>query len=654
LLAFIAALALAQSSPLPVTDVTVFSDRARVTRSGTLAVSGDKKVELAVLLDTVEASSVNVTVSGAELLAVELSRLEDEQLPVGEARTLLTALEDNGDAFSRVQHEQVALADEERALASLAPQVPQVDPLKPAPKLNASGWTAAASFAADQLGRVQARGRELALKAQDLTDKRSELTTRAQLLGGAQRRSGLRVVASVRGNGPARFAVTYVAINARWFPTYDVQLQPDTGKVQVAFAGLVSQETGEDWSDAALTLSTAVPSAAVEFPTLLTWKIGTKERFIPTPAAVSEWVVPPPPVPPLPTMPREADLLRMSLAQVVNAPVGNAQVPPPEKAIAGKLRQDQKDQKGKKEYKKTTEYSFDGDTIEGDLSMPEPVPRPGAAPRAMPRRNSFAEEQPAPAPEAESISVTSAPSSYHESPPRFRTTGFSLSPPPAYERPQFAADLPAAAAGGYDLSWPSLQKETVQSGKGARRVALFTQSWPVTTERKLYPALFPESFLTAELKNPAAWPLPAGAAHLYVGADPAGTAKLKLVSPGETFTLPLGIDRALKPVRNVRVVDAERGVISKDDVSEYTVSIQLANPYRAPVAVRLYDQIPVTSDKEVEVKLLETKPAANVDSVRGHLEWRMSLAAGQKSEVSFRYTLKRPKGWKMNQWEVAP
>jgi hypothetical protein len=626
-LSLLAALALAQTAPLPITDVTVFSDRARVTRSGSLPVNGDKKLELATLVDSIDLSTVIVEVVGAELQAVELSHLDDEQLPVGEARTLLTQLEENADAIAKLSSETAALEDEKRTLAALSPQVPQGDPLKPAPKLSPAGWTAAVGFTADQLGRVQARERELALKRRDLDDKRAELMRKASLLGGAQRRTGTRVVASVRGTGPAHFAVTYVALRARWYPTYDVQLQPDTGKVQVSFAGLVSQETGEDWTEAALTLSTAVPSQAAEFPTLLTWKIGTKERFIPTPTAVSEVVRPPPPVPPLPILPREEDQLRSSLTQEVAGKEIEPQlksfvkIAPPQPAKPYGKKRPAPMEMPKEEY----------------AARPPPAPPPMAAPEA-----------------AESVTVAEVSGGRRSSGPTYRTTGFSLSPPPGYERPAFAADLPAAAAGGYDLSWPSLQKETVQSGKGARRVALFTQSWPVTTERKLYPALFPESFLTAELKNPAAWPLPAGTAHLYVGADPAGTAQLKLVSPGETFTLPLGIDRALKPIRNVKVVDAEHGIISKDDVSEYTVSIQLVNPYRAPVAVRLYDQIPVTSDKEVEVKLLETKPAATVDSVRGHLEWRFNLGAGQKQELSFRYTLKRPKGWKMNQWELAP
>jgi len=234
------------------------------------------------------------------------------------------------------------------------------------------------------------------------------------------------------------------------------------------------------------------------------------------------------------------------------------------------------------------------------------------------------------------------------------TFGFSLAPPPGARAPSYAADLPAAAAGGYDLAYLSLQRETVQSGKGARKVALFTEAWPVTVERKLFPALFPEAFLVAELKNPSPQPLPAGSANLYVGDDPAGTARLKLVSPGEAFTLPLGIDRALKPVRNVKVFQSQQGVINKDEISEYAVTIELANPYRSPVAVRLIDQLPVTTQKDVEIKLLDHKPLAIQDQRTGALEWRLTIPAAQKTVVAFKYSVRRPKGWLLQQAEVNP
>src|SRR6185312_10834876 len=98
-------------------------------------------------------------------------------------------------------------------------------------------------------------------KTDDLNKQRAKLMAEAQKLAAA-RRGGWKVTATVAGNGPARLDLTYVASNARWYPVYDLTLQPDGSNVEVAFAALVSQETGEDWTDARLTVSTAVPATS--------------------------------------------------------------------------------------------------------------------------------------------------------------------------------------------------------------------------------------------------------------------------------------------------------------------------------------------------------------------------------------------------------
>jgi len=235
--------------------------------------------------------------------------------------------------------------------------------------------------------------------------------------------------------------------------------------------------------------------------------------------------------------------------------------------------------------------------------------------------------------------------------PQAPASGVGLGPPPSYRPPPLPASSAAAAAGGYDLLYKSARAETVGSGQGTRRVALFARQWPVTVERKIFPALVPEAFLVAELKNPSGQPLPAGNANLFVGEDPAGTAQLKLVAPGEELTLPLGLDRAIRAVRNVRLVQTETGfIIGKEEVGEYVVTIELANPYPVPVPITVVDQVPVTDDKNVEVKLLKTAPAVTKkDDLKGSLEWKISLPPGGKSVVSFNYTLKRPKSWRLHQ-----
>ena len=62
--------------------------------------------------------------------------------------------------------------------------------------------------------------------------------------------------------------VSYLAGNAAWHPLYDVRLDPVTEKVSLSWQAQVSQTTGEDWKDVAVTLATTQPSAGIDLPVL--------------------------------------------------------------------------------------------------------------------------------------------------------------------------------------------------------------------------------------------------------------------------------------------------------------------------------------------------------------------------------------------------
>jgi hypothetical protein len=667
-LLLLATLAAAPPVDAPVTNVTVYSDRARVVRTAQVNLSGTQKLELPLLNATVDLSSIRVEAQGAEVKRVDIGPVQDDEFAPDEARKLVTELEKLDDDLARIRAELGEQRLQTAALQRLNPMVPSGEPLKPLPKLNPAGWTAAATFSSEREAKLQTRARELEVKLRELAISRQVLAEKAALLGGARRRSGYRVTATVAANGPAKVQLTYVTAGARWYPSYDLQLVPETGKVQVSFAGLVSQESGEDWDDAALTLSTAIPATSTVAPKLQSWKIGEKERFIPTPAPQVDPVLPPPLAPPLPSAVRDEEVLKarlLALAGGVAAAAGEGRG-----AATGII--DARDFGGN--AKALRGFEFADDSVEGELVRPDAdyakkmkksearrerprpapppppaqpmnMPAPSAAPMAPPPMEVLSADR------EESVSTKSAFGGLFKSDERAPqpTSEMSLSPPGAYERPSYDPNLPASLAGGYDLAYPSLRPETIKTGKGARRVALFSESWPVTVERKVFPALAKEAFLVAEIKSPSKQVLPGGNANLFVGADPAGTARLGLVSPGEAFTLPLGLDRAIKPVRNVKLVQAEKGLIGKTELTEYVVTIELANPYGYPMSVRILDQWPLTDDKEVEVKLLKTEPWAIQDKDKGGLEWRVVVPASGKSTVSFTYSLRRPKGWRMHQ-----
>lgn len=641
--------------PAPVSQVTVFTDQARVVRQAQVSAPGT--VEFPPLPDTIDASSVRVEAQGAEVRRVDLEALTPEAFRTAEAKQVLLELDAVDTELTRLAREHQAVREHRDALSRLHPSLPANDNVRPAPKLSPQGWTAALQFQAAQLEAAQKKLRELELAQRAASRKRDGLVDKADKLGNPESRSGWKVTAVLAGGGQATVSLTYLVRRARWTPTWDVQLDPEKSLVTVSLAGIVSQDSGEDWEDAQLTLSTAIPSSAVKAPKLLTWKIGTTDRFIPTPTPVQEYV---PAVPvPARTIPvrTEESLVRGWLAQVAGRAVAAAEEPAPEKAAEYDRRYD-----AQKREEVTKRRAKEQRNAPPPPPPPKPMaPAPSMAPAASPGRGiSFSDESiegDLAQPESEYLeerkSVLTSASSRGPSQP---VAAFSLAPPPGYRAPGYGPDSPVTLAGGYDLSFASRQKETIPSAKGARRVALWSQQWPVTVERKVYPALAKEAYLSAELKNPSQQVLPGGPATLSVGADPAGTAQLKLVSPGEAFTLPLGLDRAIKPVRNVQVVDATEGVVSKDDVSTYAVSIELVNPYRAPVALRVFDQWPLAqpNQKDLETKLLDSKPGAIQDAATGRLEWRLTLKPNEKQTLTFNYQVKRPRGWRLYQQEVRP
>ncbi|HSP81592.1 MAG TPA: DUF4139 domain-containing protein, partial [Myxococcaceae bacterium] len=545
----------------PVDSVTVYSDRARVVRTARLSVSGSQRVELPLLLGAGDPSSIRVEDEGAEVVSVDLRPVDEEALPTTEARRLVAELERLEDQLAQARAEREVYAGQLAALGRVKPtaSAPSESDAKRPSRLDASGWSTAADFLVGSTARLQEKVREVSRREEALEQELALKAREAHRLGATPRRSGLAVVPTLSGNGPATLRLSYFTSGARWYPSYTLRLEPESNRVQVSFSGLVSQESGEDWDNAFLTLSTAIPSTSTAAPKLATWKIGQRERFIPTPTPLVESFRPPPPVPaPPPPAPEEdAHLRSRLLALAGQSHAGALPPPPPPPQPSRDSRLDEDSLRFKKK------------------SRPRPQRR--AAP-SYPAPSSAPSAAPAEAPAME----------YEESVMEFDAldaggSSVGLAPPPAWRRPVLDARLPASLAGGYALSFASTRRESVRSGGGQRRVPLFTETWPVQVERTLYPAVTSSTFLVAELRSPSKQVLPAGEAQLFVGADPAGSARLPLVSPGEPFTLPLGVDPSLRPVRNVQVLTSEKGLFSKDELTEYLVTLELANPYPIPL-----------------------------------------------------------------------
>ncbi|MFE9186861.1 DUF4139 domain-containing protein [Micromonospora haikouensis] len=270
----------------PVVGVTVYPDRARVTRRGSARLTaGEHRVRIAPLPLGLHRDSLRVggrgaaTVLGVDVTTWRQARSADGQVRELEERSreLTGELAGVDDAYAvEEQRGQFLSGLAERAGGTYARALAAGD-AEPA------DVAAFADSVAGQLADSHGRRRELARRRTELTEDLAAV--RRQLEAAHGKREPDRLAAEVTvavdvDDAELDLELTYLVDGARWQPSYDLRLVDDT--VTVTWFGLVSQDTGEDWPECVLQLSTARPAAATGVPELSPWYL---DRVRPLPKA---------------------------------------------------------------------------------------------------------------------------------------------------------------------------------------------------------------------------------------------------------------------------------------------------------------------------------------------------------------------------------
>jgi hypothetical protein len=671
---FVAAATQASSGPdtafraapvaLPVRDVVVFSDRARVTRRGPVRFEGGVQVLRAPdLPGATLPGTIRVTATGSKVVRVETRPVERERHGIEQVDAWIAALEALQDKEAVLGGRLVAVRGELGLLQGLQPAAPLPEKDRPGKALVAApeAWKDAEDRLAKR--RASARETERALEAEfaALVVERERLQREIESRNvGAYADTRTEVVVIVDGAaGEGTLDVEYAVPGASWKPTYDLLFDPEKGTVQLAAAGLVSQASGEDWTDTRLSLSTAIPGEGLVLPKLRTWTLGDDREFVPVPSpraappSVSLFA-PPAPATRAAEVEREADraLLHDRLARLA------ALVD----AAGGGLGLRGAGPGGGGSYDATSNDGDDAPPPTKKRALPPPappsaptvmgVPMPSAAPvaRSEVASDEAVEEAPsAPVPFRESRR-TGPGSPAH-------TRGLRLRSRDAWQRPTFADPfLPAVSAGGFDAVYDAPLRATVPSQAQSLRVPLAVKNYAVTTFYEATPSLSTTAYLKATVQNGTGLPILAGPANVFVGGAFTGDATLQTTGPGGTIELPLGADEDIRLTRTVIPQTSTKGfVFGEQDVTDYAVKIEVGNYKKRPITIRVVDQIPKTAAEKVEIKLVSSSPkpqpapgGADVDG-DGLLSFLVDVPAGGTKTIAFSYRVARPKDWRLSQ-----
>ncbi len=130
---------------------------------------------------------------------------------------------------------------------------------------------------------------QLALSHRDLEERRDVLQRQRQVVAGASTRTAREAVVFLNITDPkgATTHLHYLVEGASWSPSYNIRAAADRDRVEVEYHASIRQMSGEDWSNVAMTLSTATPSLTATAPALapLTLSLVAFEGNVPSAAA---------------------------------------------------------------------------------------------------------------------------------------------------------------------------------------------------------------------------------------------------------------------------------------------------------------------------------------------------------------------------------
>jgi uncharacterized protein (TIGR02231 family) len=268
----------------PIVAVTVYADRALVTRQGSIHLaSGEHELYVNDLPPFVRESlrAAGTGPQGTRILSVDVTTTFHSRPP----ETALQALQNEIDVLQEQQRllhaRSQALRDRQKWLSALGEQ--SKDFARGLSQKTMRPQDCADFFTFMSQQALQDAEEELRLD-HELKRSQEEIAARQREL---DRQSGHRrpdrqaavVHISLEQEGDFTLEISYIVTNASWTPQYDVRVQKDaeqnSGTVELTYVGLVQQKTGEDWKNINLALSTARPSLAAVLPELKPWYINS-------------------------------------------------------------------------------------------------------------------------------------------------------------------------------------------------------------------------------------------------------------------------------------------------------------------------------------------------------------------------------------------
>jgi uncharacterized protein (TIGR02231 family) len=161
------------------------------------------------------------------------------------------------------------------------------------------------------------------------------------------------------------------------------------------------------------------------------------------------------------------------------------------------------------------------------------------------------------------------------------------------------------------------------------------------------PKLDKEAYLLTEISDWEKLNLLPGEANIIFEGTYVGKSFIDPASTSDTLNLTLGKDKRVVVKREKMVDFSSVKFMGSNKLQTITYELTVKNNKKDAIHFILKDQYPISTNKEIEVELLESSGAETNKEI-GVLTWKLQLAPGESKKIRISYSVKYPKGKVLN------
>lgn len=190
-----------------------------------------------------------------------------------------------------------------------------------------------------------------------------------------------------------------------------------------------------------------------------------------------------------------------------------------------------------------------------------------------------------------------------------------------------------------DYTAESATLNSVPSDGSEHEATLGTQNIKAKYSYYAAPKITPNAYMLAEVPNWRDYELLKGKLRVFLNNTYVGDSYWEPFEIQDTLRFSLGVEKNIGVERALKATKEKSNLLRTAKKVTRNWQITVKNNKETAVDIVVEDQIPVATNDEAKVTLLESSNA-KVDEKEGRLKWNLHLAPGEKRELNISYEVK--------------